>query len=340
MKLSKNFTNHQLLCIMPNCVQKKCSQIMNRMEEELLRNTKFIALSFGLLFTFCAQGQTVEAQERNMAEVCRIQDEDSVIDAITNRYAFLGSELTYKKTTGDTLVYENDQMEVKVDGLDLMQIGKQPVSITYSLKDSKAMFEKMGGKALEGVSSDFTIQTTLDVQDTTAPQIQAQDRYDFDLSKEIKVSDETEDVSVDVQGTIDTTTAGSYTATIIATDDAGNQASRKVQVVVDKKEDPNFYQKIADAALAQIGVHQDCTMLVTNSLKAVGINFHGAPSAYLSLGDLTNNPVPGDICVYQGHVAIYIGNGQAVHGGWNGYTTQIFSVNCSNPLIGYVHVRQ
>lgn len=263
-----------------------------------MRNTKFIALSFGLLFTFCAQGQTVEAQERNMAEVCRIQDEDSVIDAITNRYAFLGSELTYKKTTGDTLVYENDQMEVKVDGLDLMQIGKQPVSITYSLKDSKAMFEKMGGKALEGVSSDFTIQTTLDVQDTTAPQIQAQDRYDilqgddFDLSKEIKVSDETEDVSVDVQGTIDTTTAGSYTATIIATDDAGNQASRKVQVVVDKKEDPNFYQKIADAALAQIGVHQDCTMLVTNSLKAVGINFHGAPSAYLSLGDLTNNPVP------------------------------------------------
>mgnify|MGYP002239963985 FL=1 len=195
---------------------------MNRMEEELLRNTKFIALSFALLFTFCAQGQTVEAQERNTAEVCRIQDEDSVIDAITNRYAFLASELTYKKTTGDTLVYENDQMEIKVDGLDLMKAGKQPVSITYSLKDSKAMFEKMGGKALEGVSSDFTIQTTLDVQDTTAPQIQAQDRYDilqgddFDLSKEIKVSDETEDVSVDVQGTIDTTTAGSYTATIIA----------------------------------------------------------------------------------------------------------------------------
>ena len=103
------------------------------------------------------------------------------------------------------------------------------------------MFEKMGGKALEGVSSDFIIQTTLDVQDTTAPQIQVQDRYDilqgddFDLSKEIKVSDETEDVSVDVQGTIDTTTAGSYTATIIATDDAGNQTSKEVQVVVDKR---------------------------------------------------------------------------------------------------------
>ena len=98
---------------MPNCVQK-CSQIMNRMEEELLRNTKFIALSFALLFTFCAQGQTVEAQERNTAEVCRIQDEDSVIDAITNRYAFLGSELTYKKTTGDTLVYETTRWKLRL----------------------------------------------------------------------------------------------------------------------------------------------------------------------------------------------------------------------------------
>lgn len=102
-------------------------------------------------------------------------------------------------------------------------------------------------------------------------------------------------------------------------------------------EDLSGYDKIAKAALAQVGVNQDCTMLVTNSLKAVGIDFHGAPAAYLSLGPLTDNPVPGDIIVYQGHVAIYIGNGQAVHGGWNGYTTAVFSVNCSTPLIGYVH---
>ncbi len=101
--------------------------------------------------------------------------------------------------------------------------------------------------------------------------------------------------------------------------------------------DASMYNLIAQAALAQLGVQQDCTMLVTNSLKAVGINFHGAPERYLSLGELTNDPVPGDIIVYSGHVAIYIGNGQAVHGGWNGYTTAIFSVECSAPLIGYVH---
>ena len=102
----------------------------------------------------------------------------------------------------------------------------------------------------------------------------------------------------------------------------------------------DFYQRIADAALAQIGVYQDCTMLVTNSLAAVGINFHGAPAAYLSLGPLTNNPVPGDICVYQGHVALYIGNGQAVHGGWFGCQTTIYSVECNQPFIGYVHVNR
>lgn len=101
--------------------------------------------------------------------------------------------------------------------------------------------------------------------------------------------------------------------------------------------DKTGYQAIADAALAQLGVYQDCTMLVTNSLRAVGINFHGWPEEYLSLGPLTSNPVPGDICVYSGHVAIYIGDGMAVHGGWNGNQTAIFSVQCSNPLIGYVH---
>lgn len=97
------------------------------------------------------------------------------------------------------------------------------------------------------------------------------------------------------------------------------------------------YQAIANAALAQLGRYQDCTMLVTNSLAAVGINFHGWPTEYLSLGPTTSNPVPGDICVYQGHVAIYIGNGQAVHGGWLGSQTVISTVACDRPFIAYVH---
>lgn len=102
--------------------------------------------------------------------------------------------------------------------------------------------------------------------------------------------------------------------------------------------DTNKASAILAAAMGQLGVNQDCTMLVTNALRAVGINFHGWPSDYAALGSWTSAPVPGDIIIYSGHVAIYAGNGQAVHGGWNGYQTVLASVNCSTSLIGYIHV--
>ncbi len=93
---------------------------------------------------------------------------------------------------------------------------------------------------------------------------------------------------------------------------------------------------IAAAAYAQLGVTQDCTMLVTNSLAAVGINFHDWPAGYLSLGRTVSaaEAQPGDLAYYangglagQAHIAVYVGNGKAVHGGWNGSTTALFSVN-------------
>ena len=98
-------------------------------------------------------------------------------------------------------------------------------------------------------------------------------------------------------------------------------------------------QAVASAALGQLGVMQDCTMLVTNSLKAVGINFHGWPVEYYSLGYAVSaaEAQPGDLIYYSygvagqpnslAHIAVYIGNGQAVHGGWNGNQTIVFSAN-------------
>lgn len=92
---------------------------------------------------------------------------------------------------------------------------------------------------------------------------------------------------------------------------------------------------IASAALSQLGVAQDCTKLVSNSLAAVGINFHGWPAGYLSLGRTVSaaEAQPGDLIYYadggmgMAHIAVYIGNGQAVHGGWGGGTTAVFSAN-------------
>ena len=308
-----------------------------------MKNTKYFALGLSLLFSVCIQSQSVFAQEKAI----EIQNEEMIVDQLLTMKGFSLEDLKCVGKEKGSMVYENDAMKVTVENLNLDSLGMQDVSITYSVKSSKALWDKMNHSDSSQVSSDYTITKKVEVVDNEAPVIEAQDRYvitqgdDFDLEQEIKVSDDREqEIDVELEGDIDIYTPGTYTVQVKATDAGKNETIKNVDVEVQKKTDPYFYQKIADAALAQIGVNQDCTMLVTNSLKAVGINFHGAPEAYLSLGTLTNDPVPGDICVYQGHVAIYIGNGQAVHGGWLGYNTVVSSVSCTNPFIGYVHVAQ
>ena len=101
---------------------------------------------------------------------------------------------------------------------------------------------------------------------------------------------------------------------------------------------------IYQAALAQLGTFQDCTMLVTNALKAVGINFHDWPAGYMSLGTVVpaSQAQPGDLIYYANgglgaaHIAVYAGNGQAVHGGWLGNQTV---VNTANVGSGPVYIR-
>lgn len=99
---------------------------------------------------------------------------------------------------------------------------------------------------------------------------------------------------------------------------------------------------IAAAAYAQLGVAQDCTRLATNALAAAGINHHGWPASYLSLGTVTSNPQPGDLIYYAdggmglAHIAVYVGGGMAIHGGWNGGTTALFSANVGS---GPVYIR-
>ena len=101
---------------------------------------------------------------------------------------------------------------------------------------------------------------------------------------------------------------------------------------------------IYQAALAQLGTFQDCTMLVTNALKAVGINFHDWPAGYMSLGTVVpaSQAQPGDLVYYANggtglaHIAVYAGNGQAVHGGWLGNQT---ALNTANVGSGAVYIR-
>ena len=103
---------------------------------------------------------------------------------------------------------------------------------------------------------------------------------------------------------------------------------------------------IYQAALAQLGRYQDCTMLVTNALKAVGINFHDWPIGYMSLGTVVpaSQAQPGDLIYYangglgMAHIAVYAGNGQAVHGGWLGHQTVLNSANVAGGAV-YIRVK-
>ncbi|UOR00844.1 NlpC/P60 family protein [Leucobacter allii] len=91
-------------------------------------------------------------------------------------------------------------------------------------------------------------------------------------------------------------------------------------------------QGIVAAAMAQLGQYQDCTALVERSLRAIGIpagdlgtqvgEYTGLGGTLVTSGDYA----PGDVLVWSGrHVAVYIGNGQAVHGGYGGNQTVIAS---------------
>ena len=78
----------------------------------------------------------------------------------------------------------------------------------------------------------------------------------------------------------------------------------------------------------------------SGSVSAGGINFHGWPEEYVNVPGghvVTDGSLqPGDILIYANtggwnggahydHVALYVGNGQAVHGGWNGYSVALAS---------------
>jgi hypothetical protein len=98
---------------------------------------------------------------------------------------------------------------------------------------------------------------------------------------------------------------------------------------------------ILGAARAQLGVWQDCTALVENSLRALGYSVGDlGPMGFSSYGVQVSpsDAQPGDIMMRGGHVAIYAGNGVAVHGGYQGSTLEVGG-NISNPYNYSIIVR-
>ncbi len=103
--------------------------------------------------------------------------------------------------------------------------------------------------------------------------------------------------------------------------------SQKIRIKLKSYDQLN--QNIANAALGLVGVTNgwQCTEVVTNALNQAGVAAGVVwPDQYLQYGQVTDTPVAGNLIYYdQGgrgldHIAIYIGNGQAVHGNFDGQT--------------------
>ncbi|GAA1764457.1 NlpC/P60 family protein [Kocuria aegyptia] len=141
-----------------------------------------------------------------------------------------------------------------------------------------------------------------------------------------------------------TAAAGALTLSSVAPAQAAPAATP--QQLVSIQSQSSKAATIAAAAKNQLGVVQDCTALVTKALRAAGINHHGWPASYLSLGTRVSaaQAQPGDLVYYANggmgfaHIAVYIGGGKAVHGGWNGNQTVIQTVHVGSGPV-YIRVR-
>ena len=100
---------------------------------------------------------------------------------------------------------------------------------------------------------------------------------------------------------------------------------------------------LLNSALSLIGMSGDCTMLVEAALRKIGFQVGDeGPMGFGKFGTVFYDPAqvqPGDIMMRGGHVAIYAGNGLAVHGGI-GYQSYLMATE-SQPsrYVAFVRVR-
>lgn len=278
---------------------------------------------------------------------------------------------------GLTSVYQLGDYEMTLENFDLKQSSEQDIFVTLrkmsslgATKEDALVLATVNEENAVSLANEVasTYRLKVAVSDTTAPVIRlVQDEDTITEGDAFDPNDYVDQVTDDVDGKltyetesdVDTETPGVYTVTYRAKDNAGNEAKASLTITVEEKPAPVTSSNVAygsvsadgsvvaSAALAQVGVNQDCTMLVTNALAAAGISFHGMPADYLSLGSIVSagEAQPGDIIYYAdgglglSHVAVYIGGGQAVHGGWHGGATVVASAYVGSGPV-FIHIAQ
>ncbi|HET7414789.1 MAG TPA: LysM peptidoglycan-binding domain-containing protein [Arthrobacter sp.] len=126
---------------------------------------------------------------------------------------------------------------------------------------------------------------------------------------------------------------------------AGDAGSSVTTVSSNVTEIPSSASNAAmlESAKSQLGAIQDCTALVEQALQAAGVSGVGDESveSLLQFASPVSNPQPGDIAYYAdggagvAHIAIYIGDGKAIHSGWEGNQTVVESVDVGSGPVFY-----
>lgn len=292
----------------------------------------------------------------------------NIAKKILKDHVNLLSELNEVKKDSKKAVYQLEDYIVTVyydtnSGLGIKDVKLTiETKFTHERKNEQKIYannDQNNSEIVDGVVNVYNIR--IQIKDMDAPLIQftadgvtIKDTDSFDIRDYFVVEDNVDaDVNVMIEGEIEKSgnrlKAGEYQLTVKAQDASGNESSKNFTVTVEKTEtfqsSTNYYNKNTDvsgyagnsvvlnAAYSQLGRHQDCTALVSNSLAAAGVYFHGWPAEYFALGYTVSasEALPGDIIYYAdggsglAHVAIYAGNGQAIHGGWYGYDTVVYS---------------
>ena len=108
--------------------------------------------------------------------------------------------------------------------------------------------------------------------------------------------------------------------------------TQKVTPTTNASQDASLNANIVAAAKSEVGTTngQQCTEVAANALKAAGVDANQVwPDQFAQYGTITYDPQPGNLAYYDlggrgyDHIAVYIGDGQCVHGNyWVNGTSQ------------------